>query len=381
MHHLRVNYGDAAFSFVRSAAVRRSNRNQTLRCYNGPILKRTDSAMTVAIVKSLEEKAWRQFLDENSAANIFHSPEVFALFSRVRGHRPHMWAAVNDDGRVLALLTLVDITLMDGLFSRLTTRSIAYGGLLYAPNAAGEEALLYLLQAYTAQAGPEAVFTELRNLSDLASVQTILQRYGFKFEGHLNYLINLARPSEEIMQNIGKRTRKQIRRGLRQGVVTVTELGQRDQLGGWYDLLQRTYRAAQVPLGDLSLFEAAFDVLHPRNMIKFLVAKLDDTIVSCSAELLFKNSIYGWYSGTDRAYASHIPNELVMWYILEWGAENGYRLYDFGGAGKPDEEYGVRDFKAKFGGDLVNFGRNTYVPRPNLLRVSKIGYEIYQRFL
>ena len=38
-----------------------------------------------------------------------------------------------------------------------------------------------------------------------------------------------------------------------------------------------------------------------------------------------------------------------MWHTLDWGAEDGYSLNNFGGAGKPDEEYGVRDFKAKFG--------------------------------
>ena len=42
-----------------------------------------------------------------------------------------------------------------------------------------------------------------------------------------------------------------------------------------------------------------------------------------------------------------------------WGAENGYRLCNFGGAGKRDEEYGVRDFKAKFGGELICFARST----------------------
>jgi lipid II:glycine glycyltransferase (peptidoglycan interpeptide bridge formation enzyme) len=71
-----------------------------------------------------------------------------------------------------------------------------------------------------------------------------------------------------------------------------------------------------------------------------------------------------------------------MWHLLEWGANSEqYRVYDFGGAGKPDEEYGVRDFKAKFGGDLVNFGRNIFVHQPSLLKVSKLGYELYQRFL
>jgi len=338
-------------------------------------------AMKFQIVQSLDEDTWRQFLDETPTATIFHTPEAFQLFDQVKGHKSRLWAAVNDQGNVRALLTPVEVTLMDGLLSRLTTRLVAYGSLACTPTAEGYEALDQLLQTYTKKIGQGALFTELRNLFDLTDVQPILEKYNFKFEGHLDYLIDLDRPTEEVMQSIGRRTRKQIRRGLRQGKVIVSEVTQRAELSEWYALLQRTYSAAQVPLGDFSLFETAFDILHPRGMIKFYMAKVEDTLVACSAELLFKDIIYGWYSGTDREYSSYIPNELLMWNVLEWGAENGYRFYDFGGAGKPDEEYGVRDFKAKFGGDLVNFGRNVYVHQPNLLKISKLGYEIYQRFL
>ena len=46
-----------------------------------------------------------------------------------------------------------------------------------------------------------------------------------------------------------------------------------------------------------------------------------------------------------------------------------------------DEEYGVRSFKAKFGGRLVSYDRNTWVPCSLLLRVCRTGYEIYRRFI
>ena len=68
-----------------------------------------------------------------------------------------------------------------------------------------------------------------------------------------------------------------------------------------------------------------------------------------------------------------------MAYILESGSESGYRKYDFGGAGKSDEDYGVRQFKAKFGGELVNYGRNTWVPSPLIFSVTNFGYEIVQK--
>lgn len=116
-------------------------------------------------------------------------------------------------------------------------------------------------------------------------------------------------------------------------------------------------------------------------MVKFWLAHVDGVHVATSVELLYKGVMYGWYGGVDRAYASYNPGELLMWHILKWGAENGYRLYDFGGAGKPNKEYGVRDFKAKFGGELVCYGRNTCVHAPFWLRLSELGYNVSRRLL
>ena len=119
-------------------------------------------------------------------------------------------------------------------------------------------------------------------------------------------------------------------------------------------------------------------MLQPRGMIKFLIARVGDVAVAGSAELLYKDTIYGWYGGSDRSYSSYIPNDLLMWHVLEWGASNGYRVYDFGGAGKPDEPYGVRTFKAKYGGELVNYGRYVCVHSGVRLAISKFAYRAYQ---
>ena len=41
------------------------------------------------------------------------------------------------------------------------------------------------------------------------------------------------------------------------------------------------------------------------------------------------------------------------------------------GAGKPNQAYGVRDFKSKFGGDLVEHGRFLFVSKPLIYNFSK----------
>ena len=109
------------------------------------------------------------------------------------------------------------------------------------------------------------------------------------------------------------------------------------------------------------------------------MAWVRDACVAASVDLVYKNTIYGWYQGSNREYASCKPNELLLWHVLQWGSDNGYRQFDFGGAGKPGVEYGVRDFKAKFGGTLVNYGRNTCVHAPFRLRFSRRGYELVRR--
>ena len=51
----------------------------------------------------------------------------------------------------------------------------------------------------------------------------------------------------------------------------------------------------------------------------------------------------------------------------------GFNQFDFGGAGKPNQHYGVRDYTLKFGGKLVNFGRYEIVHKKHLFKIGKIG--------
>jgi hypothetical protein len=337
--------------------------------------------MGYTIANTLDEKVWREFVDQHPQGNIFHTPEMFQVFSRARGYRPELRVAVCENDQVLALLLPVQVSLQDGLLRRMTTRSIAYGSTLCAPDSAGKEALAALLQDYTQKAGQEGLFTELRHLSDPSDYQPVFTQCGFGYQDQLNYLIDLDCSTEEIFNKIGTKTRKHIRRGIKRGQIVVEEVRHSSQVKIVYESIRKSYLNAQVPIADISLFEAAYDVLSQRNMVKYWLVRLGDAFIASSVELIYKDVIYGWYGGVDRAFSSFTPTELLTWHILKWGAENGYRTYDFGGAGTPEEEYGVRDFKSKFGGRLVCYGRNIYIHSPALLHFSTIGYSVLRHFI
>ena len=339
-----------------------------------------EKLVDISITHTLPENEWRRFVDEHPQSNVFHTPEMFQVFSRVKGHQPELWAATESE-RVLALLLPVRVTVFTGLLHFFTTRAVAYGSVLYAPGHRGREALNLLLRTYTREAGKMSLFTELRNLSNMEATQSLLRGNGFVYEDHLNYLIALRRPPEVILQGIGHRTRTHIRRGLRRGEVTVHNITEREQVTNCYKLLYQTYRRARTFLADQSLFEAAFDLLYSKGMVRFTMAHVAHAPVAVSVDLIYKDVIYGWYAGVDRSYSTYRPSELLLWHMLRWGAENGYRVFDFGGAGKPDKKYGVRDFKSKFGGELVCCGRNLYVHSQMLLRLSRLGYHLLRKWL
>lgn len=334
----------------------------------------------VSIVRSLPEDVWRGFVAGNRAANIFHTPEMFRVFARTAGYRPGLWAAVDGEGRPLALLAPVAIAVLGGPLRRLTSRAVAYGSVLAGQGPEGSEALGPLLAAYRQDMGGRVLFTELRNLSDTMAWRPALEAGGFAYEEHLNFLIDLARPPEAIWAGIRSNARRNIQKAQREGVI-IEEATEPVQVDVAYVLLHDVYRRLQVPLADESLFRAVFDVLQPAGMFKIMLARVEGKDIGVMTLLLHKDTIIYWYTGVDKAYSAYRANDLLVWHALEWGSRNGYRTFDFGGAGKPDEEYGVRDFKAKFGGELVSYGRYKCVHSPRLLRLSETGYGVLRRFL
>ncbi|RJP70483.1 MAG: hypothetical protein C4539_06265, partial [Ignavibacteriales bacterium] len=67
--------------------------------------------------------------------------------------------------------------------------------------------------------------------------------------------------------------------------------------------------------------------------------------------------------------------DAMNWYSIKIAKENHLELFDFGGAGVPNVDYGPRKYKSKFNGDLKNFGRVYYYHRH---KTSKLLENVYR---
>jgi lipid II:glycine glycyltransferase (peptidoglycan interpeptide bridge formation enzyme) len=68
--------------------------------------------------------------------------------------------------------------------------------------------------------------------------------------------------------------------------------------------------------------------------------------------------------------------DYLTWHEIAWSCDHGIARYDFGGAGWPDKPYGVREYKARFGGDLVCYGRYRKIYSRWKLALAERAYEL-----
>jgi lipid II:glycine glycyltransferase (peptidoglycan interpeptide bridge formation enzyme) len=182
--------------------------------------------------------------------------------------------------------------------------------------------------------------------------------------------------SDQLFQRLSKSTRNKIRRSFRRGV-TIDSESSSAKIDRAYRLIQFSYERSSVPLVDVDLFHQAFDRLGS-GTVKVRVATYNNEDVAGGISLTFGDRMLAWYGGTARV--SGITSfDCLTWDEITWCSENGISKYDFGGAGWPDEEYGPREFKAKFGGELVRYGRYQKAFQPLRLKLATSAYRLMQR--
>jgi lipid II:glycine glycyltransferase (peptidoglycan interpeptide bridge formation enzyme) len=92
-------------------------------------------------------------------------------------------------------------------------------------------------------------------------------------------------------------------------------------------------------------------------------------------------AVYAWLAcGDDYNYKSLSPSVMVNYAGVSCAAREGMPRFDFMGAGKPDDGgYGVRDFKLKFGGELVEYGRYVHVCNRLLFGIGKMAVKVLKK--
>lgn len=313
------------------------------------------------------------FIYNNPHTNFFQSVNAFQFFSNVENFEPLLFVATDSDEVVGSLLSVV-MREGKGIKGYLSRRCIVWGGPLIKDD--NSDVLELILKAYTKEIKGEAIYSQFRNLWQWTNKQKeIFKKNGYDYEAHLDILIDLNNSADDLLMKMHKGRRKNIRRAERLPL-EFSEIEKTSDLEKSLYLIEHTYKKVKLPCPDKSFFISANEIFSKNGRLKMFVAKYKDEVIACRFVLCYKTLIYDWYAGANDKHLDKYPNDFLPWKVMEWGIDNGYKIFDFGGAGKPNVPYGVRDHKIKFGGSLKEFGRFTKVSNKSLYKIGELGMKI-----
>ncbi len=317
---------------------------------------------------------WELLVSKSKTASFFQSKECYDFYASLSFMEPFVFAVSENDilkGVVVGYIQK-DGGKLKQFFSR---RAIVSGGALLA-NDISKEALKSLLLFCKKELASKAIYIEFRNYNDYSLFRPVFESVGFDYKAHLNFHVNCV--SEDVVKkNLGNSRKRDIRTSLRDGAEIVDE-PTFQEVENYYDILLELYKTrVKTPLFPFEFFNK----LYREHFGKFLLIRLKGKIIGGTVCVILKNRVvYEWFAcGLDGKFKNIYPSTLATWSGIKYATDHDIPLFDMMGAGKPDEGYGVRDFKAKFGGDLVEHGRFLFITKPLLYNIGRLGVKLLKK--
>ena len=336
--------------------------------------------ISLKITSKIKKALYEDFVYENPNTSVFQTLEMAEVYKRNKNCTPLILVAIDEEsGEIVASLLAKILAEKSGFLSSFSKHSTIRGGPIFRDSKEGILATTQLLQYYNEIVEKDVLYSRIYPLNDTPQIVPAFKNAGYVYSEWNNFMMDLTMSAEELWKNLKKDKKQAVRKAERQSL-QIIEATDRKEIPIFYSMVEDRYAKRKNPLEDISNFNAVFDILVFGNKAKFFFAKLDDNYIATRLVLLHAGTIYAWYSGSDSEYLRYHPNDFITWHILKWGSENGFHTFDFGGGGSPNEiSAGWVEFKRRFGGVVVSYGRYTKVHQPRKLWFSKKAFEAYRR--
>lgn len=313
-----------------------------------------------------------RFVYNHPLGNYFQSPSLYHLYLKTPNYTPMFLISYGQADEINGLL-LANVQREDGgVRGFFSSRCIAVGGPVVAgndPRVADE-----LVRALVDEVKGKSIYLEFRQLFVGDSFVDVFQSAGFRPAEYLNYVVGID-GVDENKGRLNPTRRRQIGKAIKSGA-EISVAHTLEEVREFYEILRSLYQSkVKKPLPPFELFE---NFLNDETSGKYFLVRHKGKTVGGIMCPIFKDTIYEWFvCGLDTEYKEIYPSVLATWAPIEYAAANGLKYFDFMGAGPANEEYGVRDFKAKFGGQLISYNRFVKVNKKIRYVAGKAGLKVY----
>ncbi|MEI6852919.1 MAG: GNAT family N-acetyltransferase [Bacteroidota bacterium] len=333
-----------------------------------------ENCKVVRSFNDIDLNRWEEFVVAHPNGNVFQSSYYYEVIKKTKNWTPLGYFLINNGVIVGSLLVILQKE-YDGLLGYFSSRAIIWGGPLIKNN--DSELFSLLMRAFVQDIKRKAIYVQFRNLYGVSHGPTEFIPYKFKCEERLTIIIDLANSFESIFNNFHKSKKRNFTKSSNKGVI-FSEIKDPEAIQQAYQLIQMTYSRILLPVPGCSHFIALAEESN-RGICKFFAVYYEAEIIGVRVELLYNGLVYDYYAGHDENHSNKYPNDYLITNILQWGTEGNWKLFDFGGAGKPGVPYAVRDYKLKFSDNLVKVSRYTRINNKVLYYFAVAGFFLWKK--
>lgn len=314
----------------------------------------------------IDRQQWSELVRTSETGTWFQSPEAYDFFASLPELMEPFVYGVECAGQLRAVCVGYVTKESNPIKQFFTRRAIITGGVVIAANCVKED-VTALLGRIRKNLRPKTIYIETRNFNDYSAWKEAFKAAGFAYKPHLNFQVD---PS---VNNLSDNRKRQLKKSN-----AITELAvSESEIKEWYKVLTELYRTkVKTPLWPIDFFLEAYR----QGIAKFLLVKYEGRIIGGSMVVADERTVYEWFEcGLNAENKDQYPSVMATYAGIQLAHQSGCTRYDMMGAGEPGVPYGVRDFKAEFGGKLVEHGRFLSICKPSLYRIGKWGVKILKR--
>jgi serine/alanine adding enzyme len=305
---------------------------------------------------AIDVHEWELLLKKSSQASYFQSPKGFAVLRKFDDWEVRV-LGLRRNGNLHACVVFV-IQAEKGVKKFFSKRCIVFSGPLYT----NQDDLSALLTALNKSVSG-SIYIEVRNGYSFVEDGFVFRKLQWKYTEWLNFIVDTTDLSI-LRKRISEGRLRQIKKAEKKGVQFMNP-SKLSEVESFYQILQGLYkRKVKKPLPTWNLFQLHFEADRRNFVLVFFESKV---IGGIFCPFLEDVGAYEFYvAGLDEEFKDCYPSAMATYGAMVKSFEMGLPKFDFMGGGNPSEGYGVREFKARFGGAEVELGRWLKVRRPFL---------------
>ncbi len=314
----------------------------------------------IKIITNPTQEAWNYVMDNSSFPHIFQSWEWGETYSKIKDIYPLKFLALVN-GKPTGILLACEWKGKLLSYAIISGGGGGGGGPVIINNIDGE------IRSLVHQKLILACFEASRQKNSLeCRINTYPGSYDKVSESNfwcdINYtpIIKLGNNQEDMLYKIiSKKTRNQILKSFKNGVTI--EKGTRDNLADYLNAQKVVCKRRELTrINSLENLNLIYDNLSPKGMLKFYIAKHEERILGGGLFLYFKKSVIYKSGAMNEEGMKLAAHDALQWRVISDAIEDGYEIYNMGGATKDknSDKYGGTEFKMGFGAKLTPF--NSY---------------------